>query len=156
MAKYKDRIIEVFRKYLDQQNRVNINDYLLIFRDVAALDPQFQLFLNGLRFLDIPHNAKEIIETAKNYFFEFLGISQTVYPRITLLNIGYDFYWEFFDFFLRVNNGLFVEFGVGGETQNLFQLRKDLIDTINKYTGKLKAAKSTVEENIIKRSPGSR
>ena len=139
---------------MDQQNRVNINDYLLILRDIVKIDPILKLYEKrgeNETFLDKTNNIKRIIETAKRYFFDYLEISKSVYPRITMLDIGYDVFWEFFDYIIKMSEDFYIEYNMGGETQNLYQLRLDLNDTLESYKVKLWNCKSELEEKIIKR-----
>lgn len=152
LTKHKDRIIDVFKEYKNEQNKVNLNDYLLVLRNTLAIDPNMRIFENRADvepFIEKVNCLKTILNTAKKYFFEYLGISTTLYPTVTMIDIGYVVYWEFFDYLVKISPNFYVEYNLGGEADNLFKLRHEIEDTMERYKAKLGAAQSDLEYNII-------
>lgn len=152
MTKHKDKIIDVFKEYKNEQNKINLNDYLLVIRNVIAIDPNLQLFENRADVETFPEKVnclKTILNSAKKYFFDYLGLSTTLYPTVTTIDIGYDVYWEFFDYLIKMSPNFYIEFNMGGEADNLFKLRREIEDTLEKYKKRLGGAQSDLELNII-------
>lgn len=153
LTKHKDKVVSVFGEYKNDQNKVNMNDYLLIMRQVIAIDPNMQIFENRADvepFMDKVNSLKSVLGAAKRYFFDYLAVSPTVYPGVGSLDIGYDVYWEFFDYLIKSMPNFYLEYNLGGEADNLFKLRREIEATRDKYVQKLSSCQSELEESIIK------
>lgn len=153
LTKHKEKVVQVFGEYKNNQNKVNLNDYLLIMRKICEIDPHFQLFENKADvepFLNKVNSLKTVLASAKRYFFDYLGLSQKIYPSVGSIDIGYEVYWEFFDYLIKMIPSFYIEYGLGGEADNLFKLRSELEETRDKYQQKLSSCKSELEEEIMK------
>lgn len=145
-------MIDVFKEYKNEQNKVNLNDYLLVLRNVLAIDPNLKLFENRADVETFPEKVnclKTILASAKKYFFDYLGLCHALYPTVTSIDIGYDVYWEFFDYLIKMAPNFYIEYNMGGEADNLFKLRQEIEDTLEKYKKRLGGAQSELELNII-------
>lgn len=153
MNKNKEKVIDVFAQYKNTQNKVSLNDYLLVMRDIKAVDPNLQFYENRAdveEFMTKTNALKFTLDNAKRYFYEYLGVSKTLYPRVNTIDIGYDVYWEFFDYLLKMANDFYIEYNLGGEAENLFKLRRELEDTVAKYKKKLHSCQSEFEEGVVR------
>lgn len=152
LTKHKDKAVAVFGEYKNEQNKVNMNDYLLIMRQVLAIDPNMQVYENRADvepYLEKVNCLKSVTTAAKRYFFDYLGLSPAVYPAVSSIDVGYEVYWEFFDYLIKSMPNFYLEYNLGGEADNLFKLRREIEGTRDKYVQKLSGCQSELEENII-------
>lgn len=143
----------MFDKYKGPQNKIGLNDYMLMLQNTLSIDPNIAFFENRAdveRFTDKTNSFKFIMNSAKHYFFDYLGISSTLYPTPGTIEISYDVYWEFFDYILKMSPDFYIEYNIGGEEENLFRLRRDLEETVAKYKRKLANCQSEFELGVLK------
>lgn len=153
MFEHKEKIIDAFSLHKNIQNKVSLNDYLLVMRDIKAVDPNLHFYLSLSTKEELPsspHTTEFIMAKANEYFHEYLGVSKQLYPKVETIDFGYDVYWEFFDYLLKMANDFYIEYNLGGEAENLFKLRRELEDTVAKYKKKLHSCQSEFEEGVVR------
>ena len=125
LSKHKDRVIEIFKHFKDEQNRINMADYVLLLKEIVSIDSKLCFFESRADvepFFNKTTSWKIITDCGKQYFFDYLGLSQELYKGINQVDIGYDVFWELFDYMIKMTDGFYIEYDLGGEAQNLFKL----------------------------------
>lgn len=154
MFEHKEKIIDAFSLHKNIQNKVSLNDYLLVMRDIKAVDPNLHFYLSLSTKEELPsspHTTEFIMAKANEYFHEYLGVSKQLYPKVETIDFGYDVYWEFFDYLLKTADTFYIDYrgGVGGEEMRLIALRADLRASGDNYKGRVDGGKTEFEKKLI-------
>jgi hypothetical protein len=152
MLDYKEKIIDAFSLHKNFQNKVSLNDYLLVMRDIKAVDPNLHFYLSLSTKEELttsPQSMEMIFARASEYFHEYLGVSKQLYPKIEMIDFGYDVYWEFFDYLLKTADTFCIDYRGGGEEGRLIALRADLRASVDNYKGRVDGGKTEFEKKLI-------